>query len=205
MEAERGVPSRHGRADLTPSLRTLQSRSFFGDLFAYRLEKRNASFHVRILVDCGMPAKKSGADGISSQQYGILSKKVGFVATNREQRRPAKSPDKAPPGRTAPVKPAGSSMPIAERFAVALAHHWAGWLAEAESLYRPRRSLVRARQYLQSPQATWRRSRRLRQSTDNKARAGGRLVWPRRGPARAESIGGSHRCVSPSSCNRGRR
>src|SRR5450432_528953 len=61
---------------------------------------------------------------------------VGVLAMNREQRRAAKSRGKAIPGRAASVGPAGSSVQIAERFAVALSHHQAGRLVEAEGLYR---------------------------------------------------------------------
>jgi predicted O-linked N-acetylglucosamine transferase (SPINDLY family) len=53
---------------------------------------------------------------------------------NREQRRAAKSLGKAPPPTSA--RPAGSTRPIAEQFAAAFAHHQAGRLAEAETLYR---------------------------------------------------------------------
>jgi tetratricopeptide (TPR) repeat protein len=55
---------------------------------------------------------------------------------NRKQRRAAKSQDKAAAGCSVPSGPAGPSGQIAERFALALSHHQAGRLAEAESLYR---------------------------------------------------------------------
>jgi protein O-GlcNAc transferase len=53
---------------------------------------------------------------------------------NRKQRRAAKSKGNPAPGRPAPAQHAGPS--IADRFAVALSHHQAGRLREAESLYR---------------------------------------------------------------------
>jgi tetratricopeptide (TPR) repeat protein len=55
---------------------------------------------------------------------------------NRKQRRAAKSQGKAAPGYPASAGPVGSSGQIAARFAMALSHHQAGRLAEAESLYR---------------------------------------------------------------------
>jgi tetratricopeptide (TPR) repeat protein len=57
-----------------------------------------------------------------------------FSAMNREQRRAAKS--LGGPSRPAAALPAGSSHPMAEQFAAAFAHHQAGRLVEAESLYR---------------------------------------------------------------------
>jgi tetratricopeptide (TPR) repeat protein len=55
---------------------------------------------------------------------------------NRKQRRAAKSQGKAAPGCSAPAAAADSPGPIAQRFALALAHHQAGRLDQAESLYR---------------------------------------------------------------------
>jgi tetratricopeptide (TPR) repeat protein len=54
---------------------------------------------------------------------------------NRKQRRAANSQGQAAPARTAPAAAAAAGE-IAERFAMALAHHRAGRLAEAETLYR---------------------------------------------------------------------
>ena len=55
---------------------------------------------------------------------------------NRKQRRVAKSQGRADTGPPASAGPAGSSGQIAERLALALAHHRAGRLVEAEALYR---------------------------------------------------------------------
>ena len=55
---------------------------------------------------------------------------------NRKQRRAAKSQGGGDPGRAASGRSTSASPQIAERFAVALSHHQAGRLAEAESLYR---------------------------------------------------------------------
>jgi protein O-GlcNAc transferase len=67
-------------------------------------------------------------DRVSSQQY------VYLFVMNRKQRRAAKSQGKAESGRG--IVAAGSSAQIAEMFAVALSHHEAGRLVEAERLYR---------------------------------------------------------------------
>jgi tetratricopeptide (TPR) repeat protein len=55
---------------------------------------------------------------------------------NRKQRRVARGQVQAVPGRAAPTASAGPAGEIAERFAVALSHHRAGRLVEAETHYR---------------------------------------------------------------------
>jgi tetratricopeptide (TPR) repeat protein len=60
---------------------------------------------------------------------------------NRKQRRVAKSQGRADSGPPAWAGPAGASGPIAELLAVALAHHRAGRLVEAEALYRQIRAI----------------------------------------------------------------
>ena len=55
---------------------------------------------------------------------------------NRKQRRAAKRRGERAPATPAPASSAVPSRWIAEQFALALSHHQAGRLAEAESLYR---------------------------------------------------------------------
>ena len=60
---------------------------------------------------------------------------------NRKQRRIAKSQGRTDSGHPAWAGPAGASGPIAQLLAMALAHHRAGRLVEAEALYRQIRAI----------------------------------------------------------------
>src|ERR1700686_2012141 len=108
-------------------------RDLFGVFLAFGFTRRTLAFTLALgRLWSNQPShhdKQSGAEG-------TLGKAIWFLAMNREQRRAAKSQGKAAPGRPAPVGAAASSVQIAERFAMALSHHQAGRLGEAESLYR---------------------------------------------------------------------